>query len=37
MRGKSTSAAEEKGMRGLKLLSGVADTVVEAADALGKN
>jgi hypothetical protein len=29
---KSTSAPEEKGRRGLKLLSGVADTVIEAAD-----
>jgi hypothetical protein len=30
--GKSTLASEEKGMPGLKLLSGVADTVIEAAD-----
>jgi hypothetical protein len=33
-RGKSTSAPEEKGMPGLKLLSGVTDTVIEAYDKL---
>jgi signal transduction histidine kinase/DNA-binding response OmpR family regulator len=32
VQGKSNSASEEKGMRGLKLFSGVADTVIEAAD-----
>jgi hypothetical protein len=30
VRGKSTSTPEEKGIRGLKFLSGVADTVIEA-------
>jgi hypothetical protein len=30
VRGKSTSAPEDKGIRGFKLLSGVADGVIEA-------
>jgi hypothetical protein len=35
VRGKSTSALEERGFRGLKFLSRVADTVIDADTSVG--